>query len=301
MGRFTVPTLLLCFAMAQSHGEEPEPKPEPKPELAWLDALSPAPRSSLGISLGQDDADGWSRRLDLSLAAPLSTRFDLSLGESRVESDEAQLQTDFHYLSLSTDPLAELSLAVGYEDWGDDDALTIRARWLGLTLNLGDFSLTLIPQQRDIRLQVLQWFQRYLSHVDLESRDIGLNLSYFAPDGWVFSASYFDYDYSKDVSRLNDDYRVIFIFPLDTLDLASGLDSHRYSLGVGRLVGDINLGLDWTRSRSAVDGNDSTVVSLSGDFPLDDRFMLNLAGGWQDVDYNQDQILFANLGLTYSW
>jgi hypothetical protein len=293
MRRFIVPTLLLCLVMAQSHGEEHE--------LDWLDALSPPPQSSLGISLGRDDADGWSRQLDLSLAAPFSTRLDFSLGESQVESDEAQLETDFHYLSLSTDPLAELSLAGGYEEWGDDDALTIRTRWLGLTLNLGDFSITLTPQQRDIRLQVLQWFQRYLSHVDLESRDIGLSLIYFAPDGWVISSSYFDYDYSKDVSRLNDNFRVIFFFPLDTLDLATGLDQHRYSLGIGRLVGDINVDLDWTRSRSAVDGNESTVVSLSGDFPLNDRFMLNLMGGLQDVDYDENQILFANLGLTFSW
>jgi hypothetical protein len=270
-------------------------------ELDWLQEIPPPLQSSLAITLGVDNADGWSRQLDLSLAAPLDTRFDFSMGESRVESDEAQLDTDFHALSFSTNPLAEMSLSVGYEDWGDDDALTIETRWLALGLNLGDFSLTLMPQQRDIRLQVLQWYQRYVPYVDMESRDIGLSLTYFAPDGWVFSGTYFDYDYSEDVSRLGDDYRVIFLFPLNALDLASGLDDYRYSLTVGRMVDEIDIDLDWSRSRSAVDNNTASVITLSADVPLSDQFSLNLMGGLQEVDYSEDQILFANLGLTFFW
>jgi hypothetical protein len=286
-------SLWLVFMVSESPGGELE--------LDWLEGIPPPPQSRLGITLGVDDADGWSRQLDLSLAAPLATRFDFSIGESRVESDEARLQTDYYSLSLGTDPLAEMSLSLGYVDWGDDDALTIKTRWLGLGLNLGDFSLVLMPQQRDIRLQVSRWFQRYIPYVDLESRDIGLSLSYFGPDGWIFNASYFKYDYSKDVSSLGEDYRVIFIFPLNALDLASGLDQYRYSLGIGRLIEDINIDLDWTRSRSAVDNNDASVISLSGDFPLTDQFSLNLMGGMQEVDYSDDRIMFASLGFTLSW
>ncbi|MES9970620.1 MAG: hypothetical protein ABW092_11350 [Candidatus Thiodiazotropha sp.] len=270
-------------------------------ELDWLQEIPPPLHSSLAITLGVDDADGWSRQLDLSLAAPLDTRFDLSMGESRVESDEAQLETDFHGLSFTTNPLAEMSLSLGYEDWGDDDALTIETLWFGLNFNLGNFSLALMPQQRDIRLQVLQWFQRQVPYVDLQSRDIGLSLTYYAADDWVFNAAYFSYDYSKDVSQLGDDYRVIFIFPLNALDLASGLDEYRYSLAVGRLMDEINIDLDWTRSRSAVDNNTASVISLSADLPLNDQISLNLIGGIQEVDYSDDQILFANLGLTLFW
>lgn len=288
-----VPSLLLCIAAAESQAEGLE--------LDWLEEIAPPPQSSIAISFGRDDEDGWSRQLDLSLAGPLSTQVDVSFGESKAESDQARLRTDFRNLSLATDPLEEVSLAVGYEEWGDDDALSIRTRWLGLTLNLDNFSITLMPQQRQIRLQVLQWFQRYLPHVDLKSRDIGLSMTYFGPDGWTFRSSYFKYDYSKDMSRLNDSYWVIFFFPLDTLDLASGLDQRRYSIGIGKYIGEIDIGLDWTRSRSAVDGNDSTVTSLCGDIPLDDRFTLNLVGGVQDVDYTDGQVLFANLGLTFSW
>jgi hypothetical protein len=286
-------SLLLMFLALESPGGELE--------LDWLEAIPPPFQSSLGITLGVDDADGWSRQLDLSLAAPLATRFDISIGESRVESDEARLETGFRSLSLTTDPLAEVSLSFGYEDWGDDDALTIETRWFGLGLNVGDFSLALIPQQRDIRLEVLQWFQRHVPYVDLRSRDIGLGLTYFGPDGWVFSSSYFSYDYSEDISRLGDDYRVIFIFPLNALDLASGLDEYRYSLGIGRLINDINIDLDWTRSRSAVDKNYASVISLSAEIPLSDQISLSLMGGLQEVDYDEDRILFANLGLTLSW
>jgi hypothetical protein len=291
--RNIVLTLLLCFVVTESQSEELE--------LDWLWELPPPPKSSLGIHFGIDDADGWNHQLDLSLAGPLAIQLDLSFGESYVESEEAQLETDFRHLSLSSDPLAEVSGSIGYEAWGDEDALTIKSRWLGLTLNLGDLSITLMPQQRDIRLQVLPWFRRFVSHIDLESHDIGLSLTYFAPDGWIFSTSYFDYDYSKDVSRLNNNNRVIFIFPLNTLDLVSGLDQYRYSFAIGKLVDNIDIGLDWTRSRSAVDGNASTVTTLSGGFPLDDRFRLNLTTGMQDVDYTEEQIFFLNFGLTFSW
>jgi hypothetical protein len=292
--RFNITLLVsLLFVVVESPGGELE--------LAWLEEIPPPLPSSLGIMFGVDDADGWSRQLNLSLAAPLATRFNLAIGERRVESDEAQLQTDNLSLSLSTDPLEALSITLGYEDWGDDDALTIKTRWFGLGLNLGDFHLSLMPQQRDIRLQVYEWFHRYVPHIDLESRDIGLWVSYFGPEDWVFNASYFKYDYSKDVSRLDDNFRVIFIFPLNALDLASGLDEYRYSLGIGKFIDNINIDLDWSRSRSAVDKNDASVTSLSVDFPLSDQFSLNLIGGMQEVDYSEDRIIFANLGATLSW
>jgi hypothetical protein len=288
--------LFLLFLVVESPAEELD--------LDWLEGIPSPPRSSLGITLGLDDAHGWSHQLDLSLVGPLSSRFNLSVGKSHVESSEAELETDYRSLSFSTDPLAEMSISFGHEDWGDDDALTIETLWFGLSLNLGNFSISLMPQKRDIRLQVyesLQWFQRYLPYVDLESTDIGLGLTYFGPDGWAFSSTYYKYDYSEDVSRLSEDYRVIFIFPLNTLDLATGLDEYRYSFGVGRLIDDINVNLDLARSRSAVDRNYATVLSLSADIPLSDQLDLSLLGGVQDVDYSDDQILFANLGLSFSW
>ncbi|MCG8016664.1 MAG: hypothetical protein JAY97_10650 [Candidatus Thiodiazotropha sp. 'RUGA'] len=293
MDRYIASALLICCLIGDAQGAPLE--------WEWLDELGPPPQSSLAVNLGLDDADGWSRQLDLSLAGPLYSRFDFSYGESYVESDQAQLETDYYSLGFTTDPLAEVAISAGFEEWGDEDALTIETLWLGFTFNLGDLSVTLMPQQRDIRLQVSEWRRRRADHVDLESRDFGLMLSYFAADGWVFSGSYFNYDYSKNISRLDEDYRVIYVFPLDTLDLASGLEDYRYSIGIGKLIGEISVDLDWSRSRSAVDGNYATVTSLLFDIPLNDQFSLNLMGGVQDVDYAEDKILFSNLGLTLFW
>jgi hypothetical protein len=286
-------TLLLCLVVTDAPGEELF--------LDWLEEIPPPPQSSFGISFGTDDADGWSRQADLSLAGPSYVRVDFSYGESYVESDDARLETRFRSLSLSTDPLVRVSGAFGYEDWGDEDALTIETIWLELALNLGDFSIALRPQQRDIQLEVLEWVRRFRSHVDLESRDLGLRLDYYGLDGWVLSGSYFYYDYTEDLSRLDEDRRAQFIFPLNTLDLATGLDERSYSLGLGTQVGGASIDLDWTRSRSAVDGSHSTVTSLSGDFSLDDHFGLSLMGGAQDVDYAEELILFANIGLNIIW
>ncbi|MCG8008634.1 MAG: hypothetical protein N0C81_13425 [Candidatus Thiodiazotropha lotti] len=293
MDRYIASALLICCLIADARGTPLE--------WEWLDEIGPPLQSSLGVNLGLDDADGWSRRFDLSLAGPLYSRFDFSYGESHVESDQAELETDYYSLGVTTDPLAAVSISVGFEEWGDEAALTVETLWLGFTFNLGDFSATLMPQQRDIRLQVTDWYRPRVDHVDLESRDIGLILSYFTADGWVFSGSYFNYDYSENISRLDEDYRVISIFPLDTLDLASGLDDYRYSIGIGKLLGEISVDLDWSRSRSAVDGNYASLTSLSFDIPINDQISLNLMGGVQDVDYAEDKILFSNLGLTLFW
>ena len=292
MDRYIALALLICCVIAEAQGAPLD--------WDWLDEIAPPAQSSLGVNVGIDDADGWSRQFDISLAGPLYSQFDFSYGESYVESDQAQLETDYYSLGLTTDPLAEVSISVGFEDWGDEEALTIETLWLGFTMNLGDFSVTLMPQQRDIRLQLSERSQRSANHVDVEGRDIGLILSYYADD-WVFSGAYFNYDYSKNISRLDEDYRAIYAFSLDTLDLASGLDDYRYSIGIGKLLGEISVDLDWSRSRSAVDGNYASLTSLSFDIPLNDQLSLNLMGGVQDVDYAEDKILFSNLGLTLFW
>jgi hypothetical protein len=79
------------------------------------------------------------------------------------------------------------------------------------------------------------------------------------------------------------------------------LDDYRYSIGIGKLVGEVNLNLDWSRARSAVDGNFTSLTSLSAEYPLNETFSLNLMGGVQDVDYAEEKILFFNLGLSLSW
>jgi hypothetical protein len=293
MLRRTLSTLLFlcCIAAAQAESLDWD----------WLDEIESLNQSSLAVNFGVDDADGWSRQIDLSLTGPLYTQFNFSYAENYVESDQAQLETDYYALSAATDPLAEVSLSAGFEDWGDDQALTIETLWLGFTFNLGDFSATLMPQQRDIRFQVTEWARRYASHVDVESRDMGLNISYFGLSNWVFTVSYFSYDYSKELSRLNKSYRVIYLFPLETLELASGLDRYRYSIGIGTLYDQINIDLDWSRSRSAIDGNYASQTTVSADIPLNKQFRLNLLGGVQDVDYAEDKILFTNLGLAFYW
>jgi hypothetical protein len=293
MGRCIVSSLLICCFITDVRGSSVE--------WDWLDQVDLLNQSSLDFKLAVDDADGWSRQFELTLAGPLYSLFELSYGESYLESDDANMQTDFYSLGFSTDPLSDVSLSAGYEEWGDEEALTIETLWLGFTLNLGDLSVTLMPQQRDIRLQVTEWFQRYANHIDLESHDVGLMLSYFLDEGWVVSGSYFNYDYSRNLSRLDENYRAIFIFPLDTLELASGLDDYRYSIGIGKLVGEVNLNLDWSRARSAVDGNFTSLTSLSAEYPLNETFSLNLMGGVQDVDYAEEKILFFNLGLSLSW
>ena len=102
-------------------------------------------------------------------------------------------------------------------------------------------------------------------------------------------------------SRLAEDFRAILIFSPETLDLASGLDKNRFTLGAGYFLATGEIGAQWSRSQSALDGNHATVITLYGSRDLSRAWRVDLSGGGQSVDYDDEQILFANLGIAYRW
>ena len=270
-------------------------------ELSWVLPPLPPPNNSLSLDATTDNADGWSRQLAASLAGPLALQFNLAYGETYVSADTSELKTELRAFGIATDPLADFSADLGYEKWGSDDELTIDTLRLGLTLNLGDFAFTLTPQQRSIRLYTRERFRDRLPYVDVDGRDIGLNIGYYGLQDWALSAGYVHYDYSEDLTRLADNLLALFVFPLKNLELASGLNSRLLSLDATHVLAGGEVGVEWVRATSAVDGGNADTATLHGRIELTPAWQLNLRGGVQNVDYSDDAILFLGLGVEYLW
>jgi hypothetical protein len=268
-------------------------------EVSWELPPLPSPSSSLSIDYAADSADGWSRQLAASLPGPMQLRFDLAYGESYVSADTAELKTGFRAFGIATDPLAVIGTDLSYERWGRDDELTIDTLRLGLRLDLGDFAFSLMPQQRSIRLFARERFRNILPYVDVDSQDLGFSLGYYGLADWALSAEYFHYGYSEDLSRLADNFLALFVFPLETLELASGLNARHLTLGATRFLSAGEIGFEWLRAASAVDGSIATVGTLHGSVDLSPAWQLNLRGGVQNVDYSADSILFLGMGIGY--
>ncbi len=269
-------------------------------ELSW-ELPPPLPQSMLSFDYGADNADGWNHQFSASLAGPMQLQFNLVYGESSVVSDTAELETDTRSIGVATDPLAAFGMDLTYETWGSDGELTIDTLRLGLTFNAQTFSFSLMPQQRDIRLFTRPILHHILPQVDVDGKDVGCRLVYYGLDGWAFDATYFHYGYSKDLSRLAEDFRALFIFPLETLELVSGLNSHLVSTDVTRYLPHGEIGFEWVSATSAVDGSRLDLGALHGAYELTPAWMLRIQGGVQHVDYDEDTILFLGMGLDYLW
>jgi hypothetical protein len=269
-------------------------------ESAW-DPPPVADRSSLSLEFTTDDDGGWSRQLAASLASPLALQFNLLYGVSTVSSSAGELNPDFWSLGFASDPLNSLSLDFSYDYWGTDDDLTIEGLRLSISYNAEDFSLSLIPQQRSVRFYLRDWVRPYLAYVDVDSEDIGIAFSYYGLTDWILSAEYFHYRYAADLTVLAEDFRALLIFPLTTLELASGLYSHHVSVSATRLHALGEIGCQWFHATSAVDGSHADVAALYTSVELSPEWMLRLQGGMQQVDYADDSVLFFGMGLERLW
>jgi len=107
--------------------------------------------------------------------------------------------------------------------------------------------------------------------------------------------------FARRVLALAEDFRALWVFPLETLELASGLNDWLASLGATRYLAQGEIGIEWVRSTSAVDGGRADVGALRAAYELTPAWVLRVQGGVQQVDYAEDSILFLGMGLDYLW
>lgn len=248
-----------------------------------------------------DDGDGWNHQLATTLAGPMELQFSLVAGKSLVSSDMVELKPDYLSFGIASDSLNQFSGGFSYERWGKDEVLTIDSARFAFTLNMENFSLSLIPQLRTVRFYTREWFQALASRADVDGEDIGIGFSYYGLPDWLLGAEYFFYSYSRDLSPLAKNFSFLLILQPGTLELASGLNAHHTTLTASRSFANWELGCEWFRSTSAVDGSRADVGTLFITLDLTPSWVLRLRGGAQWFDGADDSSLFFGMGIDYLW
>ncbi len=269
---------------------------------ALWDFLPELPSTSeISIGGGLDSVGGWSRNTALTLEAPAATLIFLSTGESNIESDRSSLRTRYWNAAFSTDPAQAVSVGIAYDKQDSDDAIDIDGISITLAFNTERFSFSLTPGRRDLSFSLNHRLRAKREAPIIDSRDILASASWFATTDWTISATYRSANYSKDMKRLAADPRLQLALSPETLQLSTGLEKRRLTIGVQHYFPQLDTGLEWSRSLSAVDNSAADSTTLLASKALSRSWRIDASTGISRTDYNADTIFFGNISVAYLW
>ena len=215
-------------------------------------------------------------------------------GESDDRYETTVLDTKTKQISISSDPLNDSSVSLSYSDWGQEGEINISTIAIGFVRNLGDWSFSLSPKSRKIELRTLFAFRPV---INLDSSGVDLGVVYYGK-GWSMGLDYSKNNYSRDVSILATDPRLVLIFSPATLDHASGVEKNRTSADITYLLKWGSIGADHSRSISAVDDSVSTSTALSIHYKVNRSWSVRLRGGQTDNSFSTQTTNFSSLSLN---
>ncbi len=266
------------------------------------DFLPPLPPTSeVGINLGIDGAGGWSPQLAATLEGPYASRWFGTLGESRTSANDDALTSQYRNLGFVTAPFADLSVGASYEIEDNDGALDIEGYGVSVRFNANHFSLTLAPRWRNISLKLNPKQAAKRSAPELKSRDLSLAADWYASERWSFGIGYSHSSYSEDLSRLASDRRVLLLFTPETLRLSAGLQQQRLTASAIRYIDSGSVGLEWSRSVSAIDDSTTSSATLFVSHAPSRSWRIDASAGIEYADYRDDAIVFGSVGLAFLW
>lgn len=260
--------------------------------------------SSVSVGVGGDAEGSRDSYLDLDYAFVHDTRLLFSSSSNRSDSQNNPFITRSVLLGFRTDPLSRVSGGIDLEHWGEEDSLVTDTLRGVLDINLRHWQFSLRPQWRTLTFTTdcgAIILPICAPEVEVKSTGAAMDVSYFSDGPWSFSLGFAKHHYDKKVEGLAQYPIFQRIFSAATLDLSTGLEDHRGSVGVS-YFNDGNL---WSfssmKSVSAVTGVATIVNTLGFSTDLNKQWRLRLRLGSQSLEDGVDRVGFAGVGLTYSW
>ncbi len=254
---------------------------------------------------GGGDANGSrDQYLDLDAGLVGDGRLLLSLARNRSAGQDNPITTDTALLGLRTDPLADLSVGVDLERWGEEDRLIADTLRVVAEFNLRYWQVSLRPQWRTLTFTtdcVALLLPRCNAEEEVKSRGLGLDVSYFTEGPWSFSLGLARHEYDREIQALAQYPVFELIFSAATLDLSAGLEERRSSLGVSYFSDGHLWSVSWLKSVSAVTGDATLIGTLRFSTDLSAHWRLRLNLGSQGLEGSNERVGFAGAGLAYSW
>jgi len=258
--------------------------------------------SFVTIEYGSDSNEGNYTYLTADLSSATGPRALLAAGRSKSVSSNTTITTSTFIAGLYNNPGSRFEFGIDYRYWGNESEINTNTYRLTLGWRADNFSIRILPQYRPITLYTTGLFAiRRRPTIEVDSTGLGLEFDYYGLSPLNLSLGYLKNKYDGDVSRLATGKFVRFIFSPDTLDLASGFEKDRVYVDAGFSFKIFNPGLEWLRSRSAVDGAEVIVKSVYLITRLSSSWTLDLRLGIQELSVSADKLKIASAGLSYYW
>jgi hypothetical protein len=260
--------------------------------------------SMISFGVGGDNQGSNDQYLDLDYAFVADTRLMFSVASNRSDNQDNPITTRNILLGFRSDPLQTFSVGVDLESWGEKGTLVSDTLRAVLEVNLDYWQFSLRPQWRKLTFTtdcIALILPRCDSEVMVNSSGAAFDVSYFTDGPWSFSLGFAQQQYDKKVEALALDPRMQFVFSAATLDLSSGLEDRRSSVGISHYRKGNLWSLSRLRSISKVSGDATLITSLRFSTDLADQWRLRTRVGSQIPEGGGARVSFAGIGLGYSW
>lgn len=262
-------TLLVTLVCANSFAAESF--------LDYVSKIDDTPRSSLWMEYQTSDDDSTDFYLDMGLYLNSSDKLIIGIGESQIHDINQSINTTNYNLHFIHQSENNVDVGIGYSYWGNDNELWTQTVNLMLAIHSGDFSFRLQPRYTTLNIYTLPIMgNRRLINAD--SRGWGTSLSYYGFENWIVTISATDYDYDKDLTRLDTSLAQI-IFSNTTLLLSDNFLEKSSSLEIKKQFSQFDLGFVVSKSVSAIDHSNIDSRAINLEWFIDSDYSLFLETG----------------------
>lgn len=249
--------------------------------------------SFINIEVGSDEQGNKNSAIAVVLGMDDGSEVEFGLGRSEIPlQTNDKTNSHFIYIGLTDSLNEDWNVGVTLDSSGQRNAYTQLAVNVPFTYSQDNYSIGFVPVFRNLVLTTNQ-----NNKVRINSPGLGIKGSIYPGDHFRFSASFYGYRYSRDVSKLAS-FGIARFFSEKTLLLSSGVLKSSANLEAGLDFESWSVSLGRYASVSAIDNSRSTTGYLVLDFYLSDAWTVSVSGGRYD-DVPADEDSYSSLAVNY--
>lgn len=250
---------------------------------------------TLQLQYLQDSSNTSDVFMDITTDVSKNASLLAGIGNTQSDINAGNLDLDYWNIGLGYRFSNAFDMEFETGSYGQGREINIDTIDLTLTLSSGDWSFSLKPQFD--RVEVLVTNTNRVR--DFDSEGLGLSISYYGIRQWELMLSYDRYQYSINPRSLALPF-IVTRLSSKALLVTSGLKDNIIATDITYLLDYTDIGIHYSRSKSAIDQSTSDLVSLNLNFYHFSPYKLGLEFGAAGSDIDSANH-YAGLTLGYLW
>ena len=232
---------------------------------------------SLGLRSGYGEE--WSKGIDLLLALPMKSEFSADYLQADFSTDDEQENFDKYLITLSSDPLSTWSVQLDYGYSGNSSSLEKKDIGVGIQYYPENWLLKVRYLRGDAEVFVRQdlidagLFARRSFKMDRNAIEVTFQ---YEQKNWVWSIAGINYQYSREISLIPENFRIQQVFGASSLHQLFGLLDWYVAANMGHQYGNHFWRIGYAEYELEVSGDNGKSPYVSWDYPLNDSISLSL-------------------------